>query len=206
MTINVSEILNRVPTKEELAELHEQYPFWINPDVSMLKGGSADQALQKELSQRIGALVGDRDTLITLLGEESVSDDDFYPDRREAELSTDDTIDSFIDKFGGGQRHMTDAETLEKMWSTPTIDYAAELEKEPESVVVEATEKAESKEENHEPLTEEMALDMIKTGCYTRALEIIVALNLNNPKKSVYFADQIRFLKKLIINDKKTNQ
>jgi len=39
MTINVSEILNRVPTKEELAELHEQYPFWINPDVSMLKGG-----------------------------------------------------------------------------------------------------------------------------------------------------------------------
>jgi len=29
------------------------------------------------------------------------------------------------------------------------------------------------------------------------------ALNLNNPKKSVYFADQIRFLEKVIANSKK---
>ena len=35
---------------------------------------------------------------------------------------------------------------------------------------------------------------------YSKALEIIKRLNLNYPKKNVYFADQIRFLEKLIIN------
>ena len=35
------------------------------------------------------------------------------------------------------------------------------------------------------------------------ALEIIKRLNLNYPKKNAYFADQIRFLEKLIINNNK---
>ena len=34
-----------------------------------------------------------------------------------------------------------------------------------------------------------------------KALEIIKQLNLNNSKKNAYFADQIRFLEKLIINN-----
>lgn len=42
---------------------------------------------------------------------------------------------------------------------------------------------------------------MIKNRNYGKALEIIQAISLNNPGKSAYFADQIRFLKKLIIND-----
>ena len=33
---------------------------------------------------------------------------------------------------------------------------------------------------------------------YARALEILKSLSLNNPEKSVYFADQIRFLEKLL--------
>ena len=37
---------------------------------------------------------------------------------------------------------------------------------------------------------------------YERALEILMQLNLNNPKKSRYFADQIRFLEKIIENKK----
>ncbi len=42
----------------------------------------------------------------------------------------------------------------------------------------------------------------IKQGQYADALEIIKRLNLNNPKKSIYFADQIRFLEKLVKNSK----
>ena len=38
---------------------------------------------------------------------------------------------------------------------------------------------------------------------YEEALEILKDLNLNNPKKNVYFADQIRFLEKIIENLKK---
>ncbi|MFC2457437.1 MAG: tetratricopeptide repeat protein, partial [Prevotella intermedia] len=38
---------------------------------------------------------------------------------------------------------------------------------------------------------------------YSKALEIIQRLNLLYPKKNRYFADQIRFLEKLIINNNK---
>ncbi len=50
--------------------------------------------------------------------------------------------------------------------------------------------------------TETLAQIYIRQEHYSKALEIIKRLNLNNPKKNVYFADQIRFLEKLIINNK----
>ncbi|MGM9704602.1 MAG: tetratricopeptide repeat protein [Prevotella sp.] len=53
--------------------------------------------------------------------------------------------------------------------------------------------------------TETLAKIYIKQGRYSKALEIIQRLNLNYPKKNAYFADQIRFLKKLIINNKNNN-
>ena len=54
--------------------------------------------------------------------------------------------------------------------------------------------------------TETLAKIYIKQGRYSKALEIIQRLNLNYPKKNAYFADQIRFLKKLIINNKNNNK
>ncbi len=50
-------------------------------------------------------------------------------------------------------------------------------------------------------LTEVMAKIYIKQQKYDNALEIIQKLSLKYPKKSRYFADQIRFLEKLIINN-----
>ncbi|MDE6010858.1 MAG: hypothetical protein K2F87_05400 [Muribaculaceae bacterium] len=49
------------------------------------------------------------------------------------------------------------------------------------------------------------ARNLIINRNYKEALAIIQDLNLNNPEKSIYFADQIRFLKKLIINQTKIN-
>ncbi len=46
--------------------------------------------------------------------------------------------------------------------------------------------------------TEEMAIALIKQKHYAEALKILHAIRLNIPEKSVYFADQIRFLEKII--------
>jgi tetratricopeptide (TPR) repeat protein len=48
--------------------------------------------------------------------------------------------------------------------------------------------------------TESLAKIYIKQGQYAKALQIFEKLNLKYPEKSTYFADQIRFLKKIIQN------
>ena len=58
------------------------------------------------------------------------------------------------------------------------------------------------KDPEEEYFTETLARIYIKQGRYSKALEIIQRLSLVYPKKNAYFADQIRFLKKLIINNK----
>lgn len=59
-------------------------------------------------------------------------------------------------------------------------------------------------------LSESLAKIFIKQRRYEKAFEIISQLNLKFPKKSAYFADQLRFLQILItnhrrLNDKKTS-
>jgi tetratricopeptide (TPR) repeat protein len=51
---------------------------------------------------------------------------------------------------------------------------------------------------------EEKARVLIREKKYQEALEILKHLYLINPKKSIYFADQIRFLEKIIVNSNKT--
>ncbi|MDR1091023.1 MAG: hypothetical protein LBL79_08095 [Prevotella sp.] len=63
-------------------------------------------------------------------------------------------------------------------------------------------------EENEEELTEDvfftetLAKIYIKQKKYEKAYKIIKHLSLNYPKKNIYFADQLSFLEKLIINTK----
>ena len=58
-------------------------------------------------------------------------------------------------------------------------------------------------EVGEEYFTETLARIYIKQGRYSKALEIIRRLSLQVPKKNDYFADQIRFLEKVIINNSK---
>lgn len=55
-------------------------------------------------------------------------------------------------------------------------------------------------EEDDGYFTETLAKIYIKQHRYAKALEIIRRLSLKYPKKNAYFADQIRFLEKLVIN------
>jgi hypothetical protein len=52
-------------------------------------------------------------------------------------------------------------------------------------------------------VSEDNVKKLIKEKKYREAIEILNKLNLINPKKSIYFADQIRFLEKILVNSKK---
>jgi len=75
-----------------------------------------------------------------------------------------------------------------------------ELKDEEENVEAPAIEEEPAEEEY---FTETLARIYIKQGRYQKALEIIQRLSNNFPEKNAYFADQIRFLEKLIINNNK---
>ena len=62
-------------------------------------------------------------------------------------------------------------------------------------------EPAEEPEDNEEEyFTETLARIYIKQGRYQKAYDIIGRLSNKYPQKNAYFADQMRFLEKLIIN------
>jgi hypothetical protein len=81
-------------------------------------------------------------------------------------------------------------------------DTTVEEQEEEEGVEKQADSPTEEKETDESYFTETLARIYIKQGRYEKALEIIQRLYLNYPKKNAYFADQMRFLEKLIINNK----
>ena len=61
---------------------------------------------------------------------------------------------------------------------------------------------ASDSDEDEGCFTETLAKIYIKQRRYDKALEIIRKLSLKYPKKNIYFADQIRFLERLIENER----
>lgn len=57
---------------------------------------------------------------------------------------------------------------------------------------------------SEEYYTETLAKVFIKQGNFERALDILQQIYLANPRKNAYFADQIRFLRKLVANQRHT--
>ncbi len=55
-------------------------------------------------------------------------------------------------------------------------------------------------------LSASLAKMFIKRRQYQRAYEIITQLSLNYPEKSIYFADQLRFLRKIIAHEQRKQQ
>ena len=85
--------------------------------------------------------------------------------------------------------------------AAPTVNRTPEAPVAPQPEVASANE-AEEEPQSNGFLTETLAGIYIKQGKYENAAKIIRQIYLNNPKKSRYFADQLRFLEKLIINSK----
>lgn len=135
------------------------------------------------------------------------------PEEQEvAPLKGQDLIDSFIEQSGGEsvepkpKEEVPVEETLDKE-NSEEEETAEETQAEEEVVKDDETsteqpEKAVETDEDESYFTETLAKIYVRQHRYEKALEIIKKLNLKYPKKNIYFADQIRFLEKLIINEK----
>ena len=73
----------------------------------------------------------------------------------------------------------------------------------PTDYPVEEEEVEESEDNEEEYFTETLARIYIKQGRYQKAYDIIGRLSNKYPQRNAYFADQMRFLEKLIINSNK---
>lgn len=127
--------------------------------------------------------------------------------------TTENAIETFLQTYG----HRTPQEDalLERMIFNPVPDYAEQLAREekkstaPEPSETPKAPRSVPRKVSTTPkaapgglLSESLAKIFIKQGRFERAYEIISNINLNYPEKSRYFADQLRFLEKLIINQR----
>ncbi len=112
---------------------------------------------------------------------ETEDEDEQEESQEQPPLKGQDLIDNFINNDKG------------KIKLKETPEYLPKIEEE---------ENKDDSKEDKSYFTETLAKIYIKQGRYEKALEIIQQLNLNYPKKNAYFVDQIRFLEKLILNNK----
>lgn len=216
-----------VPTLsvEELQRLQSDYPYFQAVRFLYLKKLRCDfperypQALQEN-----ALYAGDRKALFTLLEGAEQTWKGLYPDEKEKpETDAFGLIDSFLasrsselgretELYPEASYRFDDAETpaaAPAENSFALVDAfldASPEEKEPQTLVITVAEKPENEDsdelQDEEFLTESLAKIYIKQRRYAKALEIIRKLSLKYPEKNIYFADQIRFLEKLIINIK----
>ena len=182
-----------VPDRRKLFTLIEGERFGLQ-----LQSAKEENPTREDAFSLIDAFLSNREeeepkTDASLLFQPSVSSDYIYwslTKEEEVRLQHHDLIDSFIkneEQRTPGSGLNLDMETT----GAPVPGNLAELE-----------------ENQHKPLddsyfTETLAHIYVKQKRYEKALQIIKNLNLKYPEKNVYFADQIRFLEKLIINTKK---
>ena len=137
-----------------------------------------------------------------LMQEEAAGQPDVHADdRAEApKLRGHELIDGFLQKRDSADMRLPEvaegepARESEDMLEEETGEKGEEEEK--------TSGTASNEELDDSCFTETLAKIYIKQHRYDKALEIIKKLSLNYPKKNAYFADQIRFLEKLIINAK----
>jgi hypothetical protein len=141
--------------------------------------GQAEEPLQPEGTDAATASLSN-DYLSYTLREEELPQQPEGADA--APMRGQELIDEFIEKADEGETFRIAAAPTETPEETPA--------------------ESQNEEEEESYFTETLAKIYIKQRRYEKALEIIKKLSLKYPKKNSYFADQIRFLEKLIINSK----
>ncbi len=185
----------------------------IIPALEALKT-TDDPAESLRLRRYLAVNIGDRESLRILLGVDPEEFARFYPDMAARELSTEDTIDSFLQKFSPEN----DSDSQDSVPAAAAAsDYASDVLAELPEIgpadgipVIDNIPSATDGEMKPEPtlhtddyqLPEARAASLVKERRYSEALDIITFLRTQYPAKAYYMDDQIRFLRKLIENSR----
>jgi len=171
----------------ELRRWTEKYPYFNQARVLWMKASqlaSADPVSDDEL-ELAGLHSNDLRWLFFYL----------YP---EMELSGEQPVHRRHDRFSGSYFDILNAASAEGGDAGESLKKIAQRLKESRAMM----QKAESPEVQQPEIDrmEEQVRLLIHDAKYSEAIEILKQLNLINPKKSIYFADQIRFLEKIVEN------
>ncbi len=196
--------------RADLDAVAGECPFFTLPALEALRrgGDELDDDTRCRLTSMVALNAPDARSLFMLLSPHTEALRSFYPPEHTT-VTTDDAITKFLDTYGSSDP--AQEALLERLIFNPVPpDYMAMLEQEeagrPEPVApLREPEPADNGERPLPPspsdssLSESLAKIYIRQHRYDKAFEIIHNLSLNNPKKSAYFADQLRFLAKLML-------
>ncbi len=152
---------------------------------SFLQDHAPQQSLSKPTQKAARMAIATQDYASLLVTDEP--EDAAEAPQEEAKLKHQDLIDDFINFASTG-------DSIREQLSVSKDEPEAELKPIDNDINI---------LDEDDLLTESLAKIYIKQKRYYKAIEIIKKLSLKYPEKSVYFADQIRFLEKLISNIKK---
>ncbi len=194
-----------IPDLKEMAEL---YPYFAIPRLLLSKVyHTEDNVNSQRFINKSAIYATDRSWLYYFLNPEKAEKQENKKTLREnrfsgnyfdmlqsVESNGEDTKQS-LQKLAEKLKEARSRITVENQNNKPQPKFKNNVAKESEKFIVIDDPKIENTEEN--------ARKLIKEKKYREAIVILNELYFNNPKKSIYFADQIRFLEKVLENSKK---
>jgi len=202
----------------DLKELAERYPYFVPARLLLVKALQQSHSIHYSANLRVASVYcSNRRWLYYYLHPEKLLSTESYKSNRTGKSSGDyfDMINTIEQEGGDTKQSLKNlADRLKSARAMVNLPKVQPVKKPTESIATDiGTLETEKAPEVINPIDEQLASDkeisesnakkLIKEHKYKQAIEILTALNLNNPKKSVYFADQIRFLEKVIANSKK---
>ncbi len=194
----------------DLKELTERYPYFYQARLLWLKSLQNSNSIHFESQLNLTALyAADRRWLYFYLYPENKLTQQTDSHQRDAKYSG-----SYFDLLEAAEAEGGDtrlslkkiAESLKASRALLANDSNAKVDAKPvkqsrahdPKVLVPVIDYFKYDEQDDAVALEERSKQYIKEKKYREAIEILNQLNLINPKKSIYFADQIRYLEKII--------
>ncbi len=192
-------------TLPAVRQLYESYPYCgVFAFLYLYNLALAEDVRYPSELRRLAVLLPDRERLFRLVEAQK---EHFTPvEEAESEEDTFSLIDSFLEGVRSTGEDLPESLHLEVPAEVGDYfsgqDFAEVDMKDEELLPTKLVKEQEASQTSEDSLlSETLSKIYIQQGHYDKALRIIRSLSLNYPEKSRFFADQIRFLERIIENN-----